>query len=73
MKSFFLKIKNFGIKVGSFFNGVVREGKRVRWPGRKGMLEDTTTVILFSAFFAAFFAIALTVVNAILTALGYIS
>lgn len=66
-------MKKLFSKIGNFFAGVVREGKRVRWPGRKTMAQDTTTVILFSAFFAAFFAVALTIVNAILTALGYIS
>lgn len=67
------KTKTTFVKIGQFFSGVVKEGKRVRWPSKKAVLDDTSTVILFCAFFAAFFAIALTIVNAVLTALGYIS
>lgn len=73
MAKLFQKAKTTGVKMIGFFSGVVKEARRVRWPSKKAVLDDTSTVILFCAFFAAFFAIALTIVNAVLTALGYIS
>lgn len=55
----------------SFFKGVVREIKRVRWPTKKDMAENTVTVVVFSAFFALFFSACFTIGHAILNALGY--
>ena len=50
---------------------IVREIKRVRWPNRKDMAENTVTVVVFSAFFALFFSACYTIGQAVLTALGY--
>lgn len=72
----FLKWIGRGFKVtalaiASFFKGVVREIKRVRWPGKKEMTENTITVVVFSAFFALFFSACFTIGHAVLNALGY--
>ena len=59
------------IAIANFFKGVVRELKRVRWPKQKDMVDNTTTVVVFSAFFALFFSACYTIGHAVLTALGY--
>ena len=64
-------IKATGIGIFNFFKGVVREGKRVRWPSKKDMANNTVTVVVFSAFFALFFSACYTIGHAVLTALGY--
>ena len=75
MKKFFKWLwrgcKETGIAIGQFFKGVAREAKRVRWPNAKSMVENTVTVVVFSAFFAIFFSASFTIVQAILRALGY--
>lgn len=63
--------KQTGIAIANFFKGVVRELKRVRWPGKKDMTDNTVTVLVFSAFFALFFSASYTIGQAVLTALGY--
>ena len=75
MKSFF-RWMGRGLKQSwnatvSFFKGVIREGKRVRWPSKTDMKENTATVVLFSAFFALVFSAFFTIGQAILSALGY--
>ena len=64
-------IKGTGIAIFNFFKGVIREIKRVRWPSKKDMAENTTTVVVFSAFFALFFSACHTIGYAVLQALGY--
>lgn len=64
-------IKATGIAIANFFKGVVREIKRIRWPNKKEMTENTVTVVVFSAFFALFFSACYTIGSAVLTALGY--
>ena len=64
-------IKATGIGIFNFFKGVVREAKRVRWPSKKDMTNNTVTVVVFSAFFALFFSACYTIGHAVLTALGY--
>ena len=64
-------LKITGISIANFFKGVVRELKRVRWPGKKEMTDNTVTVVVFSAFFALFFSACYTIGQAILNALGY--
>jgi len=59
------------IAIANFFKGVVRELKRVRWPKQKDMVDNTVTVVVFSAFFALFFSACYTIGHAVLTALGY--
>lgn len=64
-------LKTCGIGIANFFKGVVREIKRVRWPNKKDMAENTVTVVVFSAFFALFFSACYTIGQAVLSALGY--
>lgn len=64
-------IKATGLGIYNFFKGVIREIKRIRWPGKKEMSENTVTVVIFSAFFALFFSACYTIGHAVLTALGY--
>ena len=64
-------LKATGIGIANFFKGVVREAKRVRWPSKKDMTDNTVTVVVFSAFFALFFSACYTIGHAILKALGY--
>lgn len=64
-------IKLTGIAFVDFFKGVFREIKRVRWPSKKKMGENTATVVIFCAFFALFFSACYTIGHAVLTALGY--
>ena len=61
-------LKTCGIGIANFFKGVV---KRVRWPNKKDMAENTVTVVVFSAFFALFFSACYTIGQAVLSALGY--
>ena len=63
--------KIVALGIVSFLKGVVREAKRVRWPGKKAMTENTVTVVVFSAFFALFFSACYTIGHAVLNALGY--
>ena len=64
-------IKATGVGIFNFFKGVVREARRVRWPSKKDMIDNTVTVVIFSAFFALFFSASYTIGHAILKALGY--
>ncbi len=69
------KIGNFFKRIGkgiaAFFRGVVREGKKVRWPKRKDMYENTATVLIFCAFFGLFFSAGYVIAQSILKAIGY--
>lgn len=51
------------------FKEVKNEISKVKWPTKKKMLKDSTTVILFVLFFALFFA-ALDLVIALFKTLG---
>ena len=64
-------LKITGISFVNFFKGVVRELKRVRWPGKKKMADNTATVVIFCAFFALFFSACYVIGEAVLSALGY--
>jgi preprotein translocase subunit SecE len=44
-------------KIKSFFHGVKKEIKRVRWPNKKEMFKNTIAVLLFSFFLGVFFYI----------------
>ena len=48
-------LKLTGIGTFNFFKGVVREIKRIRWPSKDDMMQNTATVVIFCAFFALFF------------------
>ena len=63
--------KQSGIAIAHFFKGVVREAKRVRWPNKQTMVENTVTVLVFSAFFAIFFSACFTIWQAVLSGLNY--
>lgn len=39
------------------WSGVKKEAKRVRWPSRKDVANDTAEVVIFTGFFAAFFVL----------------
>ena len=64
-------LKVTGLGIFNFFKGVIREIKRIRWPGKREMSENTATVVIFSAFFALFFSACFTIGQAVLSALGY--
>lgn len=64
--------KNFGGKTASYFRGVIREGKRVRWPSRKDMFENSAIVIVFTGFFGLFLTICFPIAQAILEAINYL-
>ena len=66
-------LKATGLGIVNFFKGVFREIKRIRWPGKKEMTENTATVVIFSAFFALFFSACYTIGHAVLNALDYFS
>ena len=71
LKWLWIGCKSSAIAIANFFKGVVRELKRVRWPKQKDMVDNTVTVVVFSAFFALFFSACYTIGHAVLTALGY--
>lgn len=64
-------IKESALAVANFFKGVVREIKRVRWPSKKKMADNTATVVIFCAFFALFFSACYVIGESVLRALGY--
>lgn len=64
-------LKATGIGIFNFFKGVVREIKRIRWPSKDDMIQNTATVVIFSAFFALFFSACYVIGEAVLSALGY--
>ncbi len=39
------------------WSGIKKEAKRVRWPKRKDVAEDTGEVLCFTGFFALFFVL----------------
>ena len=64
-------LKATGIGIFNFFKGVVREIKRIRWPSKDDMMQNTATVVIFSAFFALFFSACYVIGESVLRALGY--
>ncbi len=52
------------------WSGIKKEAKRVRWPSRKDVTEDTIEVLGFTAFFAVFFVFCDFIVAAILRVIG---
>lgn len=42
-------------KVKSFFKGVKKEAKAVRWPDKKSMLKNSVITVLMLIFFGLFF------------------
>lgn len=71
MKKIAKFFKKLFSNIAIFFRGVVREGKKVRWPKKKDMFENTSTVIVFSAFFGLFFSASYIVAQSILKAIEY--
>ena len=39
------------------WSGIKKEAKRVRWPKKKDVAEDTGEVLIFTGFFAVFFVL----------------
>jgi len=52
------------------WSGVKKEAKRVRWPSRKDVTDNSTEVIAFTAFFAVFFIFCEFIVTGILRLIG---
>ncbi len=42
-------------KIKSFFKGVKKEAKAVRWPDKKSMLKNSVITVLMLIFFGLFF------------------
>lgn len=42
-------------KIKSFFKGVKKEGKMVRWPGLKDMVKYSSAVLVLMIFFGLYF------------------
>ena len=40
-------MSNFFEKAGSYLSGVVNEGKKVSWPGRREIVDSSVVVIAF--------------------------
>ena len=57
--------------IATFFRGVAREGKKVRWPNKKDMYENTSTVLVFCVFFGLFFSASYVIAQSILKAIEY--
>ncbi|MBR3203962.1 MAG: preprotein translocase subunit SecE [Solobacterium sp.] len=52
------------------WSGIKKEAKRVRWPKRKDVMEDSGEVLAFTAFFALYFVLCEFVVTGILKLIG---
>ena len=52
------------------WSGIKKEAKRVRWPKRKDVAEDTAEVLSFKAFFALYFVLCEFIVTGILRLIG---
>lgn len=42
-------------KIKTFFKGVKKEAKAVRWPDKKSMVKNSVVTVLMLAFFGLFF------------------
>jgi len=52
------------------WSGIKKEAKRVRWPKRKDVAEDTGEVLTFTAFFALYFVLCDFVIAGLLKFMG---
>ncbi|MBQ5443776.1 MAG: preprotein translocase subunit SecE [Erysipelotrichaceae bacterium] len=52
------------------FSAIWKEISKIRWPKRSDLFSNSVQVLIFTGFFALFFAVCLVAVSAILNALG---
>lgn len=51
-------------------SGIMTEAKRIRWPKRKELVKDTTTVVAIITLFGVFFVFAQILITFFVTAIG---
>ena len=51
-------------------SAIFKEISKIRWPKKEDLFVNSVQVIIFTAFFALFFALCLVVISAILTNIG---
>ena len=56
----------------TYFKGVVREAKKIRWPKKNDLLTNSVQVVVFTAFFAVFFYLCQFLVSICLKLIGVI-
>ena len=55
------------------FNGIMKEIKKIRWPKKEELAQDSVRTIIVIAFFALFFVLCEFVVSFCLNAMGVIA
>lgn len=55
------------------FNGIMKEIKKIRWPKKEELLQDSVRTIIVIAFFAVFFVVCEFLVSLILKTIGVIA
>jgi preprotein translocase SecE subunit len=53
-------------------SAIWKEISKIRWPKKADLLSNSIQVVIFTGFFALFFALCLVVISALLGALGVI-
>ena len=53
-------------------SAIWKEISKIRWPKKADLLSNSIQVVIFTGFFALFFALCLVVISALLRALGVI-
>ena len=51
-------------------SGIMTEAKRIRWPKRKELVKDTTTVVAIITLFGVFFVLAQVIITLFVTSIG---
>jgi len=51
-------------------SGIMTEAKRIRWPKRKELVKDTTTVVAIITLFGVFFVFAQVLITFFVTSIG---
>lgn len=54
------------------FSGVAKEIKKIRWPKREDLVENSVQTIIFTFFFGVFFVLCQLLVTLVLKGLGVI-
>ncbi len=52
------------------FNAIGKEISKIRWPKKGDLLTNSVQVVIFTAFFALFFALCLVAISGLLNVLG---
>lgn len=60
------KTKNSWFDLGAIW----KEISKIRWPKKEDLFENSVQVVIFTGFFALYFALCLVVISALLNALG---